>query len=378
MIPRILAILQKEVKEIWRDPYTLGVALAMPLIFLVIFAYGLNTDVRNIEMVVLDFDQTSKGRDYTRAFFNSGYFRFVGQVQSYADVGDALDRDMADVAMVIPSGFDRDLDAGRIAQVQFLLDGSYTPFAEVAASYIDAVNAAFAGLILAEFVEARIGPAQTPAPAVVVIPRVRYNQSVKSVNSIVPGLFGVILFTFPPLLSTLAIVREKERGSIQQIFVSPTRPLELMVGKLIPYAAIAFLEMFTVLVAGVFWFGVPFRGNVALFLAASALYVFGGVGFGLLISTIARTQVVAMLLTLALTMMPSMLFSGFIFPIHTMPTPLQIYASLFPARYYIDLSRAIMLKGQGLETIGLDMGLIAAYGAGVLLLAATRFKKRIA
>lgn len=374
---RIIPVLRKETREILRDPYTLGIALILPLVMLFLFAYALNTDVKNIEMIVLDLDRTVASRDYVQAFVSSGYFRFVGAVNNYDEIEDDLDRDIAEVALIIPNGFGEALSAGRTAQVQTLLDGSYTPFAQVTISYVNAINAAYSGQELAGFLEQRTGQSLEGAIALTVSSRVFYNPGLKSVNSIVPGLFGVILMAFPPLLSAMAIVREKERGSIQQIFISPIRPAELMLGKLIPYAVIAYIEMLIILVGGVVWFGVPFRGSLPLFLAASALYVACTVGIGLLVSTVTRTQVAAMLLAFVLTLMPAMLFSGFLFPVHTMPTAMQTYANSFPTRYFADLSRAITLKGQGLETVGPAMAFLAAYAVGLILLSALRFKKRI-
>ncbi len=374
---RIIPVLRKETREILRDPYTLGIALILPLVMLFLFAYALNTDVKNIEMIVLDLDRTAASRDYVQAFVSSGYFRFVGAVNNYDEIEDDLDRDIAEVALIIPNGFGEALSAGRTAQVQTLLDGSYTPFAQVTISYVNAINAAYSGQELAGFLEQRTGQSLEGAIALTVSSRVFYNPGLKSVNSIVPGLFGVILMAFPPLLSAMAIVREKERGSIQQIFISPIRPAELMLGKLIPYAVIAYIEMLIILVGGVVWFGVPFRGSLPLFLAASALYVACTVGIGLLVSTVTRTQVAAMLLAFVLTLMPAMLFSGFLFPVHTMPTAMQTYANSFPTRYFADLSRAITLKGQGLETVGPAMAFLAAYAVGLILLSALRFKKRI-
>lgn len=377
MLARTLSVLRKERREILRDPYTLGIALVLPLVMLFLFAYGVNTDVRNIELVVLDFDHSTASRDYTRAFVNSGYFHLAGFVPDYEAIRDQLDRDAADVALVIPVGFEGELDAGRQAQVQTILDGSYTPSAQVAQSYIEAINAAYNGQLLERFVEDRTGRSIDQMVALSVDSRVRYNPGLKSINAIVPGLFGVILMAFPPLLSALAIVREKERGSIQQMFISPIRPMELILGKLIPYGVIAFIEMLIVFAGGLFWFGVPFRGSLPLFLVVSVLYVLCTVGIGLLVSTLTHNQVAAMLLALVLTIMPSMLFSGFIFPVHTMPTPMQVYANAFPARYFIDLSRAIALKGQGLAASIPSMSFLAAYAAGLVLVSALRFKKRI-
>lgn len=377
MLTRTLTMLHKETREILRDPYTLGIALALPLMLLILFGYALNMDVKNIPMVVLDLDQTDASRAYARAFVNSDYFRLVGTARDYTEIADFLDRDTADMALVIPAGFSRDLSAGRQAQAQSILNGSYPPSAQVTASYITAITAAYNHHLLSDFLAARTGQALDKSIALNVNTRVRYNPALKSSNAIVPGLFGVILMAVPPLLSALAIVREKERGSIQQVFVSPLRSAEFMIGKLIPYGVIAFLEMLLVLVAGIGLFGIPFRGSLLLFLAAAALYVACTVAIGLLVSTLVRTQVAAMLLILVLTIMPSMLFSGFIFPIHTMPTPMQAYANTFPTRYFIDLSRAITLKGQGLAAVGPAMGILASYAAGLIALSAWRFKKRL-
>ena len=377
MNSRVFSVLRKETREILRDPYTLSIALVLPLVMLFLFAYGVNTDVRNIQLAVMDFDQSTTSRDYIRAFLSSGYFDSAGTIESYEQAGDILDRDNVDAVLVILPGFERTLSSGGEAQIQTLLDGSYTPSAQVAESYIEAINAAYNGKIVSQFIESRSGQALDQYIPLKVQSRVLYNPGLKSVNVIVPGLFGVILMALPPLLSALAIVREKERGSIQQVFVSPIRPLELIIGKLIPYAVIAFLEMLIVFAGGILWFGVPFRGNILLFLAASLLYVLCTVGIGLLISTLTRSQVTAGLLAIVLTIMPSMLFSGFIFPVHTMPTPMQAYANIFPARYFIDISRALVLKGQGFSSVAPAMGFMAIYATVLILFSALRFKKRI-
>jgi ABC-2 type transport system permease protein len=377
MFNRTFSVLRKETREILRDPYTLSIALLLPLVMLFLFAYGVNTDVRNIQLVVLDFDQSAASRDYVQAFFSSGYFDSAGTVRNYDQAGALLDSDTADAVLVILPGFARALSNGEQAQVQTLLDGSYTPSAQVAESYIEAINAAYNGKIISQSIASRSGQSADQYVSLQVQSRVLYNPGLKSVNAIVPGLFGVILMALPPLLSALAIVREKENGSIQQVFISPIRPLELVVGKLIPYTVIAFLEMLIVFAGGILWFGVPFRGSLGIFFAASILYVLCTVGIGLLISTLTRSQVTAGLLAIVLTVMPSMLFSGFIFPVHTMPTPMQVYANAFPTRYFIDISRALALKGQDFSSVAPAMGFMAAYAAGLILLSALRFKKRI-
>jgi len=377
MFSRTFAILRKETREILRDPYTLGIALALPLVMLFLFAYGVNTDVRNIKLAVLDYDQSAASRAYAQTFFNSGYFISTDVLRNYEQASDMLDRDTADAVLVIPSGFARSLSRGEQAQVQTLIDGSYTPSAQVTQSYVEAINESYNARLLSQYVENRTGQSLDRLIALRVESRVRYNPGLKSINAIVPGLFGVILMAFPPLLSALAIVREKERGSIQQVFVSPIRPVELILGKLLPYSVIAFVEMLIILTGGILWFGVPFHGSLPLFLLASILFVLCTVGIGLLVSTLTRSQVTAMLLALVLTIMPSMLFSGFIFPVHTMPTPMQVYANAFPTRYFIDLSRALALKGVDFWRVSSQMSILAAYAVGLILVSALRFKKRI-
>ncbi len=378
MNSRLFSVLRKETREILRDPYTLSIALLLPLVMLFLFAYGVNTDVRNLQLVVLDLDHTAASREYIQAFFSSGYFDPAGVVRNYEQAGNLLDRDSADAVLVVPSGFARTLSSGKQAQIQTLLDGSYTPSAQVAEAYIEAINAAYNGRIISQYLESQTGQSFEKYIPLEVQSRVLYNPGLKSINVIIPGLFGVILMALPPLLSALAIVREKENGSIQQVFISPIRPLELILGKLIPYTVIAFLEMMIVFAGGVLWFGVPFRGSLLVFLAASILYVLCTVGIGLLISTLTRSQVTAGLLAMVLTIMPSMLFSGFIFPIHTMPAPMQVYANAFPTRYFIDISRALALKGQDFSSVAPGMAFLAVYAAILILLSALRFKKRIA
>jgi ABC-2 type transport system permease protein len=375
MNSRIIPILRKEVAEIARDPYTLGIALALPLVMLFLFAYAMNLDVKDIPLIVYDQDRSAESRAYIRAFVNTGYFRIVGTAQDQRDIERALDTDAAEVALVISPNFGRDLSAGRTANAQTILDGSFPPTAQVALNYVSAINEAFSGERVAAYLAARTG--RVANAAVRVEPRLWFNPTLESVNAIVPGLFAVILMAFPPLLSALAVVREKERGSIQQIFVSPTRPYEFIIGKMITYGALAFIEMLTILAAGVLWFRVPFKGNVLLLLAAGLIYVFTTVGIGLLVSTITRTQVAALLMALVLTIMPSFLFSGFIYPIHTMPRILQLYSTTFPAMYFSDISRAIVLKGSDLVHLGSDFVILLAYTVGIVGLAAWRFRKKV-
>jgi ABC-2 type transport system permease protein len=363
----IWAVMRKETREIRRDPVTLGVALALPVVMLFLFAYGLNLDVTHIATAVVDRDRSPESAAFVDRFTNSGYFDVTAVVAGYDDVRRLMDAGRINAAIVIPSNFSRHLAAAHPAPLQLIVDGSYPPTARVALAYAEAINRIASAEVLSA-AAARAGA--TPVPPVNVEPRFWYNPELASKNFLVPGLIAVLLLAFPPMLSALAIVRERETGSIQQVLVSPLRPWEFVIGKLVPYGAIAFMELLLVLLAALAWFRVPLRGDLPLLLATSLIYVLAAVGIGLLVSTITRSQVVAMLVTLALTFMPSFLFSGFIFPLFTMPKAMQLYTYLFPARFYMEIDRVILLKGVGLGVLWPSALMLLAY-TGVILVAAS-------
>ncbi|HEX7972548.1 MAG TPA: ABC transporter permease [Thiobacillus sp.] len=362
------AVVGKEVREIRRDPITLWVAIVLPLVMLYLFGAALSLDVKDATLAVYDLDKSEQSRSLIEAFPHSGYFRYVHEIHEEGEIGQLLDRGQARLVLVIPADFSGTLARGETAAVQTLVDGSFSATAMVVAGYAAAIVQSYA-------IAHSPGAARAP---VAVETRVWFNAPMKSVNYIVPGLFGVILMAFPPLLTALAVVREKESGSVQQIFVSPIRPAQFIAGKMIPYAAIAFVEMIMILAAARLGFRIPFQGSLALFLAATAIYVFCTVGLGLLISTITRSQMVAMLLALLLTLMPSFLFSGFLFPIFTMPWALQFYTYLFPARYFVEITRGIVMKGVGLALLWPQFLILLAYTAAVFAAATARFRKKVA
>lgn len=360
---RIAAVIEKEGKEILRDPITVGVALLMPLVMLFLFGYAISLDVEDVPLGVLDQDRTPASRRLVDSFVESGYFRLVESYATTGEVEGGLQRGTVKLALVIPPGLKEAIARGRSPSVQVLVDGTYSATANLVAAYAQTIVSGFAGgTTLALQLETRVW----------------YNPSLRSVTYVVPGLFGVILMAFPPLLTALAIAREKETGTIQQIFASPLTPAEFLAGKLIPYGLIAFMQIAMVMMIGFVWFAVPLRGNLVLLLAAGLIYVFCTVGIGLLVSTITRSQVAAMLLALIVTLMPSFLFSGFLFPIFTMPYLLQLYTRIFPAQYFVDLSRGIVLKGAALPELWPSVALLLCYTVAIFLLAAWRFRKKVA
>lgn len=371
----LAALIRKEWLEIIRDPITLGVAIFLPLVLLFVFGYGISLDVKDVRLGVYDQDRTQASERLVEAFTASGYFRVARRFSSLDEATRALDRGRVTVALVIPPEYSRLLAGGRTASIQILIDGSFSPTALIVSNYAAAIVNTHS-MALAERRLETLG-LQVPG-RVSVTPRVWYNAPMKSVNYIVPGLFAVLLMAFPPMLTALAIVREKERGTIEQIYVSPVRPAVYVLGKVLPYAAIAFGEMLLILTVGTLWFEIPFQGSLALLLGASLIYVLVTVGIGVFVSTVARTQVGAVFLSLVVTLMPSFLFSGFLFPIATMPYMMQLYTYAFPARYFNDISRDLFLKGVGIEYIWGNALLLALYAAVIFAAASLRLRKKVA
>jgi len=360
---RIQALVGKELRELVRDPITLGLCAVMPLVMLFLFGYAVNLDVEGIAFGVYDEDHTPASRMLIDRFAATPYFELREELDSLDAVESALQRGEIRLVLMIPNRFYARLVKGAKAPVQVLVDGTYSATAALAGVYADAIVHAF--------------PEPQPAHLEAEI-RVWYNASLRSANYIVPGLFAVILMAFPPLLTALAIVREKETGTIQQIFASPVTSAEFVIGKLLPYGLVAFLEMLTVIAVGYFWFEVPFRGSLPLLLGISFIYVLTTVGIGLLVSTVTKTQLAAMLLALIVTLMPSFLFSGFLFPVFTMPLALQLYSQLVPATFFMEISRGIVLKGASLGGIWSPVLLLVGYTAIVFAFASWRLRQKVA
>lgn len=369
-------IVWKELREIRRDPITMAVAIVLPLLMLYLFGSALSLDVKDATLAVYDQDRSPASRALIERFPQSGYFKRTHDIHTEGEIAELLDRGRARLVLIIPPGYAQKLARGETAEVQALADGSYSTTAMVILGYAEAIVQSYA----LDRMHERLAAQGMAAPLVPIQmeSRVWFNASLESVNYIVPGLFGVILMAFPPLLTTLAVVREKESGSVQQIFVSPIRAYEFIAGKMIPYGVIAFLEMLMILVAGLWWFHIPFSGSFPLFLAATVIYVFCTVGIGLLISSITRSQLVAMLLSLLATLMPSFLFSGFLFPIYTMPLMLQLYTYLFPARYFIEISRGIAMKDVGIAVLWPQLLALLLYTALVFIITTRLFRKKVA
>jgi ABC-2 type transport system permease protein len=361
---RISALVRKETLEILRDPITIGIALFMPLLMLFLFAYAISLDVENAPLVIVDQDKSAASRALSEQFLNSGYFKLASAPDNAAEAEHALMQGTARAALFIPEHFSRRLERGELSPVQFIIDGTYASTAAIVSAYGRAILYAYPN-----------GGLEMPIQPEV---RVWYNPQLRSRDFIVPGLFAVILMAFPPLLTALAVAREKELGTIAQIYASPVTRAEFIAGKLAPYALIAFLELLIVVGGGLVWFDIPMRGSLTLLIVLGLLYVVCTVSIGLLISTLVRTQLAAMLIALIVTLMPSFLFSGLVYPIFTMPDFFQLYSEKIPTMYFVNISRGVVMRGAGLAELWRNVAVIAVYTVVVFAIATWRFKKRIA
>lgn len=361
---RILAFARKEVLEIVRDPITVWIALFMPLVMLFLFGVALSFDVKDAPLLVVDHDKSAASRALADQFLNTSYFKLAGAPDDERAAEHALMKGEARAVLSIPPDFGRRLARRETAPVEFVVDGTYASTAAVVSAYGRAIIYAFPR-----------GSLDLPIQPEV---RVWYNPQLRSRDFIVPGLFAVILMAFPPLLTALAVTREKELGTIAQIYASPLTKTEFVIGKLAPYAAIAFIQLAIVLAGGFLLFKTPMHGSLALLTGLGVIYVLTTVSIGLLISTLVRTQVAAMLVTLIVTLMPSFLFSGFIYPIFTMPKFFQGYSQRIPTMYFVNISRGIVMRGAGMAEVWPNVAILIGYTAVVLVLATLLLKKRIA
>ncbi len=369
---RVVTLVKKEFIQIRRDRRMLPILLVLPVMQLIILGYAVSSDIKHVSTVVCDLDRTPESRAFIDRFAATEYFDIRYRVNDERRIKDLMDAGRVRVGIVIPPRFAAKLARQETATVQLLLDGSDSNTATVAQGYVtQIVNAASARIILE-----RLGPKSTLPVAVNPTIRVWFNPDLKSVNFMVPGVIALILTIVTMTMTATAIVKEKERGTIEQLIVTPIRPHQLMLGKAIPFVIIAYVDILIVVVAGVLWFRVPIAGSFLLLLALSGLFIMTTLGLGLLISTVSQTQQQAMMLSFFINP-PFMLLSGFIFPIASMPEPMQYITYIIPLRYFLIIIRGIFLKGIGLEILWPQALALLAFGVTVLTLSAMRFRKRL-
>ena len=378
---RIKALAYKEWREILRDRLFLALAFILPVSMMLIFGYGIMMDVENIPFAVLDQDRTAMSRDYLHLFMDSRYFDYKGHVQSERELEPLLADSKIRFAIIVPPKFQENLKAGRPVAVQSLIDGTFPFRTSTSKGYVIAINNAFNGKLLAGFISRKMGipPEQAAALAgpVKVQLRYLYNQEIKSIWSIAPSMMMFVLLMTPPFLTALGVVREKENGSIYNIYSSTVTRAEFLIGKLLPYLGISIINVIILWLMAVLVFAAPFKGDPLFFFAASVIYVSCTTGIGLLVSLFARTQVAAMMITVVVTIVPAVLYSGLLVPIASMDAASQFEAHLFPAMYYTDIVLGSFLKGIGVGQLWGRVGALLFY-SGVLWTASyLLFHKRV-
>ena len=376
---RLISIIRKEFIQIRRDPRTLAIVLVIPVMQLFLLGYAATNDVRNVPLAVYDQDRGPAARALLDAYRAADYFRIAFDVNGEAELRALIERGDARAGLIIPPDYSARLKGQDNAQVAFVLDGSDPTAASTSLAAAQLIGQSHATEIMAERM-ARRGQVSASGAAFVLPVDVRtqvwYNPDLASAYFMVPGLIGMILQTLTSMLTATAVVRERERGTIEQLIVTPIRSWELLVGKLLPYVILALTNTAEVLVIGALWFKVPVRGDLLLIITMSGLFLITGLGIGLLASTIANTQQEAML-TVWMTMLPSMFLSGFFFPLEAMPPVLQWVSYLMPLRYYLVAIRSLMLKGVGIDALATQAAALAVFGFFIMTAAALRFKKRL-
>lgn len=373
MFERIKHMLIKEFLQCFRDPKMRGVIFVAPVFQLLVFGYAVTLDIRNVSLALLDYDNTAESRELASRFERSGYFHIVDRPQTDDAARELVDRGSARLILKINKGFSEELRAGRTAPVQVLVDGTDSNTAGVVLQYSAGIVGAWSQELLMELVERQRGAVRNPGE-VVLDSRAWFNENLESRNFYVPGVVALLVTLITLQLTSMAVVREKEIGTMEQIIVTPIRPVEFILGKTVPFALIGLFDAILVMVIGIFWFDIPVRGPLPVFFLGICLYLLTSLGVGLLISTVSNTQQQAMMGTFFF-FMPVILLSGFMFPIANMPPVVQWLTTLNPMRYFLVIIRGVFLKGVGLDVLWPEMVALAVLGLAILWMASRRFHK---
>lgn len=373
---RLLAIARKEFIHIRRDPRSMGMAIAIPMLLILLFGYALTLDVDNVPIAVWDQSISPESRELVSRFDGSRYFAVRLRAEGYPDIERAIEAGQVMAAVVIPRDFSARLSTGRVAPVQFLIDGSDSNTATIALGYAKSVALGYSRDIASR--EARAGRTETLRDPLEVRPRVWFNADMKSRNYIVPGLIAVIMMAIAALLTSLTVAKEWETGTMEQLISTPIQARELVLGKLLPYFAVGMLDVLLAVGMGEFLFHVPLRGSVALLFGMAAVFLAGALSMGMLISIVTKSQLLASQLAMVLTFLPSFLLSGFMYNIGNMPKSIQVVTYAIPSRYFVALLKGIYLKGTGLSVLLGEAALLSAFGVTMVLLAIRKFRKKLA
>jgi ABC-2 type transport system permease protein len=375
-IRRVKAIALKEFIQIKRDPRSFTLALVIPVFLLLIFGYGLSLDIDRVPTVIWNQDASSQlTRDFLLNFKNSKYFKIVAYTDSYRDIEEKINSGKVMLALIIPKDFSQYISSGKTAPLQLIVDGSDANTATIAMNYVRSVVSKY-NLNLLESALMRKGA--RPLNSIDARTRVWFNMGLTSTWFIVPGVIAMIIMIIAALLTSICVAREWERGTMEQLISTPVKSWELILGKFIPYFAIGFLDLIVGIIMARFLFGVPFRGSYLLLFFLSSLFLIGALSQGIYISVVARTQLMASQLATLTTFIPTMLLSGFIYPIFNMPKVIQLFTYLIPARYYIVVLRELFLKGGGIRVLWDEAFFLILFALVMFNLAVRKFKKKVA
>lgn len=372
---RLMSIIRKEFIQITRDKRTLVIILIIPIMQLFLLGYSATTDIRNVPLAVFDQCRCAESRVLLDAYRAADYFKVAYDVGSENEIRTLIEQGKARAGVIIPPDYNIRLVEGN-AQVAFILDGSDATAGSTALAAATLIGQQHATSLMMEKLERSGMDVKNFRPPLEVRTRVWYNPDLVSSYFMIPGVIGMILFAITAILTATAVVRERERGTIEQLIVTPIRPWELVVGKVVPYIILSLIDTIEVLIIGHWWFGVPVRGDLSLILGCSGLLLLSGLGIGLFASTIANTQQEAML-TVWMTLLPGIFLSGFFFPLEAMPKVLQWISYIVPLRYYLIIIRALLIKGVGAGAVWQQIAALAAFGVVIMTAASVRFRKRL-
>ena len=367
---KAMAVASKELRQILRDRRTLLILLFVPAFFLLLFGYALNFDIRNVRLAVQDQDRSTKSRELVSSFVNSGYFQLVGYVDSPSEMDRLINEGQVRAILSIPSGFDHDLSIRKAVTVQVIIDGDNANTAATVMGY--------SRLLIGEYNSAQmqaIPMNRQGLPSISIEPRIWYNPQLRSTLFLVPGLIAYISMITAVVSTALSVVREKERGTMEQVRMAPISPLPYILGKTLPYLVISFVSAIMVILSAMLLFELPMRGSWGLLCLSIGLFLVGAQAQGLLISTIAQTQQVAFQIALLSSLLPTMILSGFIFPISSMPVVVQWITHIVPARYFLVALRAIVLKGADLTAFWQQLMALAIFATVATALASLRLRR---
>jgi ABC-2 type transport system permease protein len=373
---RTSAMARKELLHIIRDPRSLMAALTQPVMVLLLFGYALSLDVDRIPTIIYDADHSAVSQNLVQEFRGSKYFQIVDEVDSYKPIERAMDQRRILVGVAIPYDYSRNLLAGKEAPVQILLDGADSNTASIAMGYAQGLVQSYAVHAREDAQSMRAGSVLRPPVDASV--RVWYNPDLLSRNFIVPGLIGVITMIIAALLTSLTIAREWENGTMEQLLSTPVRPVEMALGKLSAHFLLGLVDMLIALFVGVVIFGVPLKGSWVLLLFSACAFLYGALAWGLYISAMFRNQLAAYQMGTLTSFLPAFLLSGFIYPLSNMPWIIRVISVIIPARYFIDMTKGIFLKGTGLQLLWFDLLLLIVYAVGISFLAVRKLRQKIA